>query len=90
MSTITIKTHVVTEGTKEIALPCYMKDPAHFFKVFSDKQCIMITEMNEGGNHAIRIEDSYMAFGSDKNQVSNEEEFNAAFDRISKILSDLK
>lgn len=89
MSTIKITTRTLLEDVKEISLPCYVKDTAHFYKVFSDKQCLCVTEMHEGGNHSIKIEDAYLAFSSAQHEESNEQEFKAAFKRISEILDTL-
>jgi len=76
-STKTVVTH------KEIELPYYSKSICHFYKVYSEKHCISVTDLTE--HESICNQDSSLAFGSG-NKKSNEAEFKKAFDRISKIL----
>ena len=80
---IKIETSKKVTSYKEIELPYYSKSICHFYKVYSEKHCISVTDLTE--HESIGIHHSSLALGSD-NKKSSEAEFKKAFDRISKIL----
>ena len=76
----------VTESTEkevEVSLPAYRKSICHFYRVLSEDDCIIITDL--GGHYGINQTQSSTAF-RDTNVESSEAEFNEAFDRVLKLL----
>ncbi len=72
----------VTE-TLEVILPLYRKTNAHFYKVFSQKSCIQVTDMGPASdNNTIQIAHAGMAWVGDSGQESTKEEFDEAYARI--------
>ena len=67
----------------EVELPYYTKSNCHFFKIYSDKHCIKITELK--GYESISIQDAGLAIGH-SDVISNEAEFKKSFRRISNII----
>lgn len=82
-----LKVKSTVETEVEVTLPAYTKSSCHFYKVYSEEKAIVVCTLN--GHHEIGLVSPMNAF-HDGHDVSNEEEFNKAFDKIGGILTMLK
>ena len=80
---ITIKGTKTVATSKTIELPYYLKTSCHFYKIYDADNAICITDL--GGHESIFISRTDIAL-SCADKKSNAKEFEAAFDRISKLL----
>jgi len=71
------------EREEEVKLPAFTKTSCHHFKVISETECLKICEL--GGHNEISHTFPELAFSGDYENCT-EEEFNAAYERVLKLL----
>jgi hypothetical protein len=79
-----MKTITTIEG-KEITLPYYTKGGPYFYKVVNEESCLIVCDFTHHSNllHSeIGLKHVGLAFDG-RNTVSDEVEFNEAFNRVS-------
>ena len=69
-----------TEQEVEITLPAYYKTNIHYFKVFSEKYCICVTDMNE--HYDVGIKHAELPFNADA-IICTKEDFEKAYNEVS-------
>ena len=80
-----IKTETTTEV--EIELPVYRKVACFFYKVYSNEHCIQI--LDSCSNSGITLAHAELAWHLSGGTDCTKEEFDQAFDKVFKELSDL-
>jgi hypothetical protein len=69
-----------TEQEVEINLPAYYKTSIHYFKIYSEKKCICVTDFID--NYEISIKHAELPFNVDA-IVCTKEDFEQAFNEVS-------
>lgn len=68
----------------EIELPYYAKKGCHFFKLYSEKNCLKVCDLE--GHESIGVSHAGIVFIDNENKDSNEIEFREAYERVNKTL----
>ena len=76
----------ITQEQVEINLPAYYKTGVHFIKIYSEKKCICVTNMND--HYEIGLKHVELAFNADA-IVCNKEEFGQVFNEVSLKLKNI-
>ena len=79
---ITIKKTI--EETHELKLPAYRKNICYYYKIVNEEQAIQICFAN--GRESIAI--GYTSIALNDSEVGNQEEFDAKFNKVFKIISE--
>jgi hypothetical protein len=80
---ITVKKTI--EETHELELPAYRKNICYYYKIISEEQALQVCFAKD--SEAIAM--SYTSIALTDKQIGNEEEFNAYFNEVSKMLKDI-
>jgi hypothetical protein len=68
-----------TEQEVEINLPAYYRTGVHYFKIYSEKKCICVTDMND--HYEIGIKHAELPFNADS-IICTKEEFEQGFNKV--------
>jgi hypothetical protein len=69
----------ITQEQVEINLPAYYKTSVHYFKIYSEKKCICVTNMND--HYEIGLKHAELPFDVGA-EISNKEEFEQGFEKV--------
>jgi hypothetical protein len=70
----------ITEQEVEINLPAFYKTRIHYFKIYSEKKCICVTNMND--HYEIGLKHGELAINADA-ILCTKEDFEQAFNEVS-------
>lgn len=82
-----IKITESTEKTVEIILPAYRKDRCHYYKVYTEENCIVVCDLDF--NFGISKSHSGLAFRSKDIEDCSEEEFEENYNKVKHLLQSL-
>lgn len=82
-----IKVQEYTTKTLEIKLPVYRKDACHYYKVYSEENCIAVCDLDF--NFSINKSNSGIAFCRKEIEDCSKEEFEENYNKVKVLLQSL-
>lgn len=82
-----IQTQEYTTKTVEIELPVYRKDLCHYYKVYSENNCIAVCDLDF--NFSISKSNSGLAFCRKEIEDCSKEEFEENYNKVKDLLQSL-
>jgi len=81
-----LKVEVKEVKEVEITLPAFFKSSCQYYKIYSEKNCIAVCELN--GNYTIMQAHAELAIHGEHVEIT-EKEFNSAYKRVENKLKNL-
>jgi len=82
-----LKIKEFNEKTVEIVLPVYRKDACHYYKVYSEDNCILVCDLDF--NFGISKSHTGLAYSMKETQDCSKEEFEENYNKVKVLLQAL-